>query len=434
MNKINLKYLVTAVFVVMFPGFANAQVQEESYYYENAINSEDIKTVKMYREGFELSHPVWEMGEEVPLVFKFDDLSGEVKDYYYTIIHCDADWNESFIPQTDYLEGFFDNPLNDYARSFNTTFNYINYLLYLPNENVNFKVSGNYVLVVYEGNNKENILLSKRFYVLDPLVKIEGTVRRATRDAFRGSNQEVDFTVFHEKMNIINPRQEVKVVIQQNNRWDNAVKNLEPLFVRDGSLIYDYNLENVFEAGNEFRYFDNRTNRVNGENVLATEFHRPYYHKTVKTDEVRANKRYFPYEEMNGKYVVESQDREVEDYDTECDYTFVHFTLPLESILLGGSVNVFGELSNWNANKSNEMTWNFNTGAYELTMLLKQGYYNYMYVYVPQGSAVADHTNLEGSFWETENDYQIFVYYRELAGRYDRLIGYRQFNSLVNRY
>ena len=137
---------------------------------------------------------------------------------------------------------------------------------------------------------------------------------------------------------------------------------------------------------------------------------------------------------MNGRYAVESQDREVDNFDTECDYTFVHFTLPLESVLLGGTVNVFGELNNWNANKSNEMTWNFDSGAYELTMLLKQGYYNYIYAYVPQGAMKADHTNLEGSFWETENDYQIFVYYRELSGRYDRLIGYRQLNSVVNRF
>ncbi len=430
----NIKYLASTVISLFFVVVSSGQSGDENYYYENAVYNEDIKTVQMYREGFALSNPVWEMGEEVSLVFKFDDLSGEVKDYHYTIIHCDADWTESFLLQSDYLEGFFDNPLNDYAYSFNTSFDYVNYQLYLPNENVNFKVSGNYALVVYEGTDKENIVLSKRFYVLEPIVDIEGAVRRATLDAFEGENQEVDFTIFHEKLNIINPREEVKVVVQQNNRWDNAIKNLEPLFIRDRSLVYDYNRENVFAAGNEFRYFDNRTNRVNGENVMSTEFHRPYFHKTLMPDEVRVNRSFFPYEEMNGQYVVESQDREVEDYDTECDYTFIHFTLSLESILLGGTVNVFGELNNWNANKSNEMTWNFETGAYELTMLLKQGYYNYIYVYVPQGAEVADHTALEGSFWETENDYQIFVYYREISSRFDRLIGYRQLNSRVNQY
>jgi hypothetical protein len=425
------KYFIFILFLIGF--IIKSGAQEENFYYENAVYDENIKTVLMHRDGFELSNPIYEIGESTQLVLKFDDLSGEVKNYSYTIIHCDANWNESFIPQSDYLEGFAENPLDDYARSFNTSFDYINYRLFLPNDDVSFNYSGNYALVVYEDGNKENIVLSKRFYVVEPLVDVEGTVRRATLDAFKGENHEVDFTILHKNLNIENPNEEVKVVIMQNNRWDNAIRDLDPLFIRDRSLVYDYNRENVFVAGNEFRYFDNRTNRVEGENVLSTDFHRPYYHKTLITDEPRSNKKFFAYEEMNGKYVVESQDREVEDFDTECDYTFVHFSLPLESILLGGSVNVFGALSNWNANKSNEMTWNFDTSAYELTLLLKQGYYNYMYVYVPQGSAVADHINIEGSFWQTENDYQIFVYYHEMGSRYDRLVGYRQLNSMSGR-
>ncbi|MBT6996888.1 MAG: DUF5103 domain-containing protein, partial [Prolixibacteraceae bacterium] len=312
--------------------------QDENFYYENANYNEDIKTVLMFREGFELSNPVLELGEEISLVFKFDDLSGEIKDYYYTIIHCDANWNESFLLQADYLEGFPDNPLDDFEMSFNTTFSFVNYRLFLPNENIQFKLSGNYALVVFEDNDKEKIVLTKRFYITESLVDIEGTVRRATLDAFKGENQEVDFTIYHENLMINNPQEELKVVVVQNNRWDNSKRGLKPLFIRENALVYDYNRENVFVAGNEFRYFDNRTNRMNGENVLTTDFHRPYFHKTLMTDEVRANKKFFSYEEMNGKYAIESQDR-VEDYDLECDYTFVHFSLPLESILLGGSVN-----------------------------------------------------------------------------------------------
>jgi len=422
--------LISSIFLFSTPII---KAQEDNFYYENAVYNENIKTVLMYREGFDLSDPIYELGEETPLVFKFDDLSPEAKDYYYTIVHCDAGWNESFMPQSDYLDGFTENPVDDYALSFNTTFDYVNYRLYLPNEDVQFKVSGNYALVVYENNNKENLVLTKRFHVVEPRVDIEGTVRRATLDAFKGAHQEVDFTVYHENLEIQNPREEIKVVITQNNRWDNAIRDLKPLFIRDRMLVYDYNKENVFEAGNEFRYFDIRTTRVNGEGILSTDFHRPYYHKTLFSDEIRTNKKFFSYEEMNGKYAVESQDPETEDCDTECDYFFTHFTLPLESILMGGTVNVFGELTNWNANKKSEMTWNFDTGTYELTLLLKQGYYNYIYVYVPEGSMEADHTNLEGSHWEAENNYQIYVYYRDLAGRYDRLVGYRNLNSVANR-
>ncbi len=430
MQTLQKHFLLTLIFLLHF---LTGGAQEENFYYENAVYDENIKTVLMYRDGFIMSDPVFEIGDEVPLILKFDDLGTEVKNYYYTIIHCDAAWHESFMPQTDYLDGFNENPVNDYAKSFNTTFDYVNYQLLLPNENVRFKVSGNYALVVYEGN-KENIVLTKRFYVVEPMVDIEGTVRRATLDAFKGSNQEIDFTVFHEKLQVQNPREEIKVVVTQNNRWDNSIRNLKPLFIRDQALVYDYNRENVFPAGNEFRYFDIRTTNMNGEGVLNTEFHRPYYHKTLVPDEVRSGKKFFSYEEMDGKYVVESLDPQVQDFDTECDYFFVHFTLNLESVLLGGTVNVFGALTNWNANKSSEMSWNFNTSAYELTLLLKQGYYNYQYVYVPQGSSTADHVNLEGSYWETENNYQIYVYYHDLASRYDRLVGYRQLNSITNRY
>ena len=419
--------------IIFLISIITISAQENRYYYENAVFNENIKTVLMHREGFELSNPVITLGEEIPLILKFDDLSGKVKDYYYTIVHCDADWNESFLVQEDYLEGFFDNRLDDYGISFNTTFNYVNYRLFLPNENVQFKISGNYTLLVYEDNDKEKLILTQRFYVVEQSVQIEGRVRRATSDAYKGENQEVNFRIFHPNIQIINPIDEVRVVIMQNNRWDNAIRNIKPLYIRSGELNYDYK-DLVFSAGNEFRYFDIRTNKVSGENVYSTEFYRPYYHKTLMKDETRSNKKYYAYEEMNGKYVVESQDQEVQDFDTECDYNFVHFSLPMESILLGGSVNVFGALTGWNANKSNEMTWNFNTSQYELTLLLKQGYYNFTYVYVPQGSTVADHKNIEGSFWQTENDYQVFVYYKDIASRYERLVGYRIFNSRKNQY
>lgn len=412
---------------------ASAFAQGDNYFYENATYKEGIKTVLAHRDGFALSNPVLGLHENLKLVFKFDDISPDVKDYSYTIVHCDAEWNETNLSQTEYIDGFTENPIVDYALSYNTTFEYVNYQLRLPNQYMKFKLSGNYALVVFEDSDKDKKVLTQRFQVYENVVSVEGRIHRATQDAFKGSNQEIDFDIYHPNLNILNPREEVKVVIMQNYRWDNSIRDLKPLYIRDGQLNYNYNRENVFEAGNEFRYFDNRTNRMNGENIIATDFHRPYFHKTLKTDLVRANKKFFQYKEMNGKYSVESQDQEVQDFDTECDYTFCHFTLQLGAPLLGGSINVFGALNGWNANKSNEMTYNFDTGAYELGMLLKQGYYNFQYVYVPQGATKADHTNIEGSFWETENDYQIFVYYRDLASRYDRLVGYRLFNSLENR-
>ena len=394
------------------------------YYYQDAVFNEKIKTVQAFREGFELSHPIYELGTDANLIFKFDDLSGEPRDYYYTLIHCDADWNESYILQNEYLEGFYENPVTDYAPSFNTTMTYINYIIRIPNEKVQITQSGNYALVVYEDQDKEKLILTRRFQVLQPKVRVAGTVKRATFDPFKGDNQEVDFTIYHENLNIVNPAEEVKVVVMKNRRWDSAIRNLKPLFIRENELVYDYDKENVFPGGNEYRYFDIRTKRYNGENVQSIRFFRPYYHVTLLPDEIRANKKYFSYKEMNGNFAVESQDR-VEDYDTECDYYFVHFTLPLDAQLIGGTVNVMGALTDWNANKSNEMTWNYEQATYELTLLLKQGYYNYQYVYVPQGSHKADAAVIEGSHFETENEYQVFVYYRGMSGQYDQLVGYQ---------
>ena len=402
----------------------------DKYYYQNAVYKEGIKSVQLYREGNQLSNLLIELGSDAKLVLKFDELTEDANQYSYTLIHCDANWNESYIQQIDYLSGFSDNPVNDYAMSFNTTVKFVNYQIQIPNEECAPKFSGNYALVVYAGNNREDLVLIQRFYVLEPLVRIEGLVKKATFDPYMGDNQEVDFKIYHEQLRLLNPMQDIQVVVMQNRRWDNAIVNLKPLFIRENMLDYDYNKENVFPGGNEFRYFDLRTIRHPGENVQDIQFFRPVYHATLMDDQIRSNKKYFFYKEMNGQFVIESQDR-ITDPDTECDYAFVHFFLPLPNPLVGGSVNVFGALTGWNANQSNQMKWNFEQAGYDLTLMLKHGYYNYQYVYVPDGSKKADSSNLEGSHFETENEYQIFAYFHDISSRYDRLVGFLNINSLL---
>ena len=405
-----------------------ASEKTDQYFYQNAVYHDEIKSVQLYRDGNELSNPVYELGSDAHLVFKFDDLSEDVKNYSYTLIHCDENWNESYIQQSEYIDGFANNPVSDYAMSFNTTVKFVNYQVQIPNENCKPKYSGNYALVVFEDNDRQNLVLIHRFYVVEPLVRIDGLVKRATFDPFNGDNQEVNFKIYNDRLKLLNPGEDIKVVLMQNRRWDNAVSDLKPSFIGENVLQYDYTKKNVFPGGNEFRYFDIRTNRHNGENVGRIEFFRPYYHVTLLPDAVRSNKAYSTYKEMNGNFVIESQDR-VTDFNTECDYEFVHFFLPMESQLIGGSVNVFGALTDWNVNKTNEMKWNFEKAGYELTLLLKQGYYNYEYVYVPEGGKKVDSSNLEGTFFITENDYQIFVYYHDQASRYDRLVGFVIVNS-----
>lgn len=409
---------------------SSASKKNDKFYYQNAVYQDEIKSVQLFREGNELSNPVIELGSDAKLILKFDDLNEDAKSYSYTLIHCDADWNESYIQQSEYLTGFPDNPITDYAMSFNTIIKFVNYQLRIPNEDCAPKYSGNYALVVFENSNRDSLVLIQRFYVVEPLVRIEGLVKKATFDPFNGENQEVDFKIINEQLRLLNPREDIKVVLMQNRRWDNAIVDLKPNFIRDNVLDYDYNKENVFPGGNEFRYFDIRTKRYNGENVDNIRFIRPYYHVTLLPDEIRNNKKFSNYKDMNGNFVIESQDR-VTDYDTECDYFFVHFYLPMESQLMGGTVNVFGALTGWNANKTNEMKYNFQSAGYELSLLLKQGYYNYQYVYVADGAKKADSVNLEGSFFLTENEYEIYAYYRDMASRYDKLVGFVTINSAV---
>ena len=175
--------------------------KDDAYFYKNAVFKDEIKSVQLYRDGNVLSDPVYELGSDVQLVLKFDDLADDVKDYSYTVIHCDASWHESYIRQNEYLSGFYDHPVSDYASSFNTTVKYVNYQLHIPNEDCTPKVSGNYALVVFEDGNRENRVLVRRFYVVEPKARIEAIVKKATFDSYNGVDQEVDFKVFFELNN-----------------------------------------------------------------------------------------------------------------------------------------------------------------------------------------------------------------------------------------
>lgn len=423
------RFLLFLILVLVATAYS-LNSKADNFNYQNAVYRDDIKSVQMYREGNELSFPIIELNSDSHLILKFDNLADDSKNFYYTVIHCDADWNESFIPQSEYMSGIPDIPISDYALSFNTTMKYVNYQISIPNDNWTPQISGNYALVVFEDNDRNNLVLIQRFYIVEPKVRIDGVVKRAAFDPYNGPNQDVDFKIFTSQIKPSDPINDIKVVVMQNRRWDNALRNLKPHFIQENELDYDYTKETVFPGGNEFRYFDIRTVLHPGENVDNIRFFRPYYHVTLLPDAVRSNKDYLYYKEMNGNFVVTCQDR-VTDFDTECDYVFVHFFLRMPSPLTGGTVNVFGALTGWNANKSNEMTWNFDRAGYELTMLLKEGYYNYEYVYVPEGSVKADAENIEGSFFQTENDYQIIAYYRGQGGRYDRLVGYVNINSAV---
>ncbi len=425
----NLKIFIGGVMLLIYPvGVIQASPVNGSGPLTNSIFRENIRTVQFFRKGWEFSNPVYDLGSDQQLLLKFDELAEGTTNFSYTITHCDVDWYPSRLVQAEYMEGFIDNPVNDYAASVNTTVRYTNYQLLLPNEQVHFLISGNYILTVFEEGKRDAPVLTRRFYVLEPLTEIRGEVKKSTFEGYRGRDQEVDFTVDYSHLTILDPRTEVKVVLMQNNREDNCILNLKPLFVRDNQLIYDLNRENVFPGGNEFRNFDTKDLRINGLGVVNIEYKDPVYEVTLRTDQIRRVNDYLTENDMNGRYLVKNN--RANDPDLESDYIQVRFSLEMPEPLVGGNIYVFGELSDWKCLPSNKMIWNYDLKRYEASLSIKQGFYDYQYVYIQNGDTRIDNTMLEGSHVETENDYEVFVYHHSFSSRYDKLIGYRTINSV----
>jgi hypothetical protein len=392
-----------------------------------SITDSKIHTVLFFTEGWEFSMPVLESGSSQRLVLKFDELSRDPKTYNYTLVHCDADWNPSRLVASEYLDGFPDNPVNDYAISTNTTVPFVNYRLFLPNEQVKILVSGNYLLKVWEGSNKDKPVLIKPFYVTEKMVEIAGEIQKATYEGYSGASQQIAFVVNYPKLTVTDPLNEIKTVVMQNGRRDNMSVRLKPTFIRQNQLVYE-DKANPFKGGNEFRNFNAKNLQTNGMGIQSIEYHDPYFHVFLERDQSMRKEIYRTRDDLNGSYLVKN-DRGG-DSDLESDYIYVHFTLAPPDQGTGDQIYVFGALSDWQCTPANRMVYNPDTKLYEAAILLKQGFYDYQYVVYDKEKQTIDASFLEGSHVETENDYHLFVYYRGFSSRYDRLVGYRVINSV----
>jgi len=400
--------------------------ENNQIFYENRIYKDGIYTALLHRDGFDLTYPFIELKSTEKLRLSFDDFSDNTSNYYYTIIHCDANWQPSPLSPMDYIDGFVDDQITDYNFSFNTLQPFVHYSLTIPNENFRIKLSGNYILLVFEDGLKDFPVLTKKFMVVDSRTEIKANIKRATIINLMRSHQEIDI-VLRNTFRVRDPFQDIQLVILQNGRWDNAITNLKPIFVRDDELIYDYEEENTFPGGSEFRYFDLKSIRYQSERIQAIEFIRPLYHVYLVPDEFSTFKVYLQWQDLNGKFLIKNSD--ANDSRVEADYVNVHFSLERNQPVSNGNIYVFGLLSDWQFSRKNMMKFNAEAKKYELTMLLKQGYYDYQYVYLEDKSTIADAGFIEGNHWQTENDYIVLTYYREFGSRYDQLTGFKVFNS-----
>ncbi len=395
--------------------------------YENYVYADNIKSVLLEKAGFRLSEPALFFGSNEKLILSFDDLQGGVSDYSYTFIHCNSDWTPTQIPVSQYLQGFSDDRIFDYAFSFNTIQSYTHYFLEFPNENLEPLLSGNYIIRIFETGNPEKTIITRRWLYYENKVQIDATVKRATVIADRYSKQEIDFSVNYFSLPVQNPFSEFKVVLQQNSRWDNVIHNLKPLYIKDRLLDYNYEEENTFNGGNEFRTFDTRSYKTPNQYVRGFLEDSSGIDAYIKDDISRAAYRYSIEDDINGKYLVSMYAGR--DESREADYITVHFKLLMEYPVENGTPYIFGALTDWQLLPEAKLKYDYEKQAYHTELFLKQGYYNYEYVVLTDSNLSADETQIEGNHFETENDYSIMVYYIPPGSRYEQLAAWKRISS-----
>ena len=388
--------------------------------YDNHIYDDAVGALKVSVSGAHCAPLVIALDGEQHFNVSFDDLNARLRDLRYTVIHCTYDWQPTTsLMKPDYLSGFEEGYISDYAYSMNTLQHYLSYRFSFPNDEMHLLKSGNYLLCVYE--DEEHLLFTYRLMVVEEKVLVHAGFQASTNVSERNSHQEVRFQVRPSGQRLQNPFQTVKVVMMQNQRTDNAMLFPKPYAQQGDWLLYDKAGANTIEGGSEFHRFNMRSMVKTLENVRQINRTEESYHVYVYPDPDRSYKPYISETDINGCCLLLS-DTDVQAY--EVDYAHVHFELRYDRPL-DGDIYVFGELTHWRFPEEARMTWRPDLQAYTAELYLRAGYYNYTYMFVPKGSRRGDFT-VEGSHWETKNSYQFLVYYHPDGTDYDQLIGYKQ--------
>jgi len=419
-----MKTVYTYFLLLIF--FTPLAAQEK---FHTDINSNLIKTLQVKVADKMISEPVIELNGDAFIEINFDAMEHGYNRFAYSIIHCDADWKQSALSPIEYLNGFQELTIDDFANSINTTTQYTNYRLLLPNDDIQFKVSGNYAVNVYDEGQPDKILFTACFSVVENLVTISADISSNTMVDFNDRHQQVSFIINHKNVAITYPQSDLKIFVYQDNRRDNAVTNLTPTTILENQLTYEHNRDLVFKAGNEYRRMEFLSNRYNGMGVKDIQFHNPYYHIELLTDRSRADFSYQYDQDQNGRFFIRCSS--CSDPDTEADYYIVHFTF-VSQHFADGDVYLSGDLFNNRLDEKSKMGYNIENQQYEKAILLKQGSYNYQYLFVPNDTHKGETNLMEGDFYQTENEYTIMVYYRPMGERYDRLIGKTTVKNTMN--
>ena len=373
-----------------------------------------------------LTLPVTMIGGD-PIYIDFDDKTHEYHRYTYTLEHCEADWTTSEeIFTSDFCEGFVEgNTIDDLEESLNTNQLYTHYSLQLPNPKCRFKLSGNYRVTVYDENNDNEKMFSACFMVVEPLMGVSLAMTTNTDGDINGRHQQIAMQVRYGNVTVTDPMRQLTTVVMQNGRWDNAVWNAKPQYVMHDGLRWDHCRDYIFDGGNEYRKFETLDVNHTTLGLERIRWDGNEYHAYVWTDEPRPS--YVYDEDANGAFYIRNSDNIENNRISE--YLRVHFAM--KSPQLDGKVYVNGNWTNDWLTPEYELDYNEQTKCYETALQLKQGYYSYQYLLVtPDGRTMPAPT--EGNFFQTENQYQALVYYKETGGRTDRLVGYGEIRRLKN--
>ena len=404
-------------------------VNDDQLRYEDWVYKSSIKTALLHESSWDNAAAILPLNGIEKLELSFDDLDADKKNYSISFVHCNANWEPSDLMNSEYMVGFFEANILNFAYSTVTLQKYTHYSVLFPQTNMQFSKSGNYIVYVYLDNNKDKLILTKRFMIFEDKITVVANIRQAIGNDEQYEKQHIDFSILNGAYELTNPFTDLKVIITQNNRWDNAINNIKPTFVEPRQLTYSLDDKSTFTGGNEFRYFDTRSLRTYTERVESIYKDSSYkYNLVLKRDEPRSYKTYSYYNDLNGGYLIKNQDA-VGSPDTEADYVMVHFFLAYDNAQSEGNFYVLGKLTDWRLGKSNRMTYNYKRFGYECDILMKQGYYNYTYVFLKDKQKSGDETLTEGSHWETENDYAIYVYHRQRGTYYDQLVAIKRLNS-----
>jgi hypothetical protein len=422
MKKFLLEVSLTA-FAALQAVFLFAQTTE------NQTLDDNIRSAQLFLKGAPLTLPVVDLKAALnTLALEFDHLSDESKDYVYTIEHCNSDWRPSELDESEYINGYAEDRITSIESSFNTLSNYTHYTLGLPNANMRWSRSGNYLLKIFDDDDERKLVLVRRFMVVEPQWAVDAKLVSPAIVSKLNTHHEIDFTVRHKGARIFNPQNEVKAFVLQNGRWDNALGPFKPYITRNEEEVFDYQDKTVLPAGKEWRHFDMSSFEYRGDAVRDIRSKYDFYEVTLNTDEDRAHSRLNLKGDINGRYSVENKN--FNQNKLQCDYAKVLFSVSKNAPLEGKDVYVFGELTDWQISPKWKMEYSAEVKAYYLeSPLLKQGVYNYEYRVVDAETGEIDPDGFEGNWHETSNLYTIFVYYRPFGERYDRLVAAATINS-----